>query len=105
MFVEKVGECLTPVVADRRGGWLCGARQRGKVRLQLVAAARAKLLEEVGRPVRLVYLEAVAEDRERWMVAERRQEPIADVRQIAVDRAAIVMVHDEPFGAYGRALD
>ena len=104
-LVEEIGERLAPVVADRPGVRARVRGQRGKVWFQVVAAARAELLEKIGGPVRLVHLEAVAEDREGRMGAERLQQPVADVLQIAVERVAVVVVQHEPLGADRRPLD
>ena len=82
-------------------------RQRRQVRSQVVAAPRAGTASSKSRrPVRAVHLEAVAEDRERRRgAANACSKRVPTACEIAIERAAIVVIEHEAFAADGRALD
>ena len=63
VLVDELGQRAAPVVAQVGGLRRGPGREFRQMRRQVVAAARAKLVEEVWRPVGLVYFQAVAEDR------------------------------------------
>ena len=103
---HQVGEREVEVVADV-GRFGSGLLPQGrKPRAEVVAPSRAKLLEEVGRPVGAVDLEAVAEDR----VEERRalgfegvHHPVAAGAQEQVHRLAAEVIDHGTFHADRRA--
>src|SRR5207249_5017925 len=100
-LVEQLRERLTPVVPQRsRIGWHIRDEHR-EVRREIVAAARAELLEEVRGPVRFVHFEAVAEDGVGRVRLERGDERLADEGEITIERRPVVMIEDESFGAEG----
>ena len=81
------------------------AGERRQVRRQVVAAALAELVEEVGGPVRLVDFEAVAEDREGRCPCEGaciRRSPTA--LRCCRARGAVVVIEHQALGAHGGAL-
>ena len=71
---------------------------------RVVSAPRRELGGEIWRPVRLVHLEAVAEDREWQAAGKRRQQPCPDLLEIAGQRGAVVVAQHVAFAAHRRPL-
>ncbi len=102
---EDFGERLAPVMADF-GGLHPGIRdQCGKVGREIVAPAPLEFIEEVGSPIGVENLEAVAEYGCRHIRSQRGQLRLGDFADEFLDGCGVVVVGDVALRAHGRPLD
>ena len=78
IFIDQFSQRLAPVVADRGAFFADVAGERGKIRRQIVTAAAAEFIQEIGRPIRAVDFQAVAKDRVRRVRDQGVQQRLAD---------------------------
>jgi len=99
IFVRQFGQRSAPIVANRRGFRRVSHHQRQQVRPKIVTAAALEFVEQGGRPVGGVILQAVAEHRVGRLIAEGREQTIAHGAQMLLNRSVIVVVEHKAISA------